>query len=74
MGNETLSMYNSVNLRVLSTIPTQLSSPLKCKCGIKICNDRFYYKRKALLIEGYAVRLKTMKSAFLNYNIVFIQY
>lgn len=66
MGNETLSMYNSVNLRVLSTIPTQLSSPLKCKCGIKICNDRFYYKRQALLIEGYAVRLKTMKSASLS--------
>ena len=34
VGNEALSMYNSVNLRVLSTIPTQLPSPLICKCGI----------------------------------------
>nr|DAU90143.1 MAG TPA: hypothetical protein [Caudoviricetes sp.] len=39
-------MYNSVNLRVLSTIPTQLSSPLKCKCGIKVCNDRLCYTKR----------------------------
>lgn len=52
VGNEALSMYISVNLRVLCTIPTQLFSPL----GVQMRNkskQRSFIKYQALLIEGY---------------------
>lgn len=44
VGNEALSMYNSVNLRVLSTIPTQLSSPLDMQMR-NINKQRSFYKK-----------------------------
>lgn len=59
VGNETLSMYNSVNLRVLlyNTNITILSA-LYANAEYKQATIVFINKIKALLIEGYAERLK----------------
>ena len=58
VGNEALSMYNGVNLRVLSynTNTTILSAYMQMRN--KSMQHVFYYKIKALLIEGCAERLK----------------
>ena len=62
VGNETLSMYNSVNLRVLSYNTNTIILSAYMQMRNKSMQRSFMLKNKALLIDGYAERLKQWNS------------